>query len=107
MGGAGIGAYVIMPDHAHLLIRTDRLSAVMQMFKGRSAHIINDVSSRRGSLWQPGYWELGIRDEPTFWQKVEYIHFNPVKAGIVRYPEDYPWSSARQFIRKQDPGRPD
>ena len=45
-------------------------------------------------VWQPEFWDRYIRDEGHYWDTVEYIHNNPVKAGLARRPEDWPWSSA-------------
>ena len=49
--------------------------------------------SKNKSLWQREYWDRYIRDENHFIKAVEYIHQNPVKAGLVSKPEDWKWSS--------------
>jgi len=45
-------------------------------------------------VWHREYWDRFIRNERHFQQVVEYIHQNPVKAGLVERPEQWPWSSA-------------
>ena len=44
-------------------------------------------------LWQPDYWDRFIRNKRHYHATVEYIHQNPVKAGLVAHAEDWPWSS--------------
>ena len=56
---------------------------------------INRVLGRRGKLWQDDYWDRYIRDEAHYRKVVHYIESNPVKAGLVKTPEQWPFSSAR------------
>jgi putative transposase len=52
---------------------------------------------RRG-VWQPKYWEHTIDDEDDFEQHFDYIHYNPVKHGLVRCPHEWPWSSFHRWV---------
>ncbi len=82
-------AFVIMPDHGHLLLRVPEegsVSKIINRFKMGVSHSIG-----LGPLWQPRF-HLRICDDPV--SAKEYIHMNPVRAGLVRLPEEYPWSSA-------------
>ncbi len=54
---------------------------------------------RRG-VWQPRYWEHRIRDEDDYRRHRDYIHMNPVKHGLVRSPEDWPWSTVHEHLRR-------
>ncbi len=45
-------------------------------------------------IWQPSFYDFNIYSESKLHQKVEYIHWNPVRAGLCKRPEDWPWSSA-------------
>jgi REP-associated tyrosine transposase len=51
-------------------------------------------------LWQPRYWEHTIRDDNDFARHVDYIHFNPVKHGIVKRARDWPFSSFHLYVRR-------
>lgn len=104
---------LVMPHHIHLLVRTpaDRtLPQLMQRIKSNSAKLIApqlparvavDFEDQRGlngrSFWQKSFRSVTVYSEAVFWQKVEYIHRNPVRRAMVTEPEDYPWSSARDF----------
>ncbi len=100
-----------MPSHLHALvgfqeIRT--LSQFMRSFKslsskdvkGHPSSEIVDRLSRNGgfALWQPRFDDLLIYSEEQFKIKVEYIHTNPVRAGLVAEPVDYLYSSARDWL---------
>jgi len=49
-------------------------------------------------LWQPRYWEHSIRDENDFARHADYIHWNPVKHGLVRCAADWPYSTFHRFV---------
>ncbi len=90
-------AFVAMPDHIHLLFTPQGLSIerVVGFVKGGFSH-------RLGSklpLWQRGYTDHRIRDGDEFRVRRDYIHQNPVRAGIVAQAALYPYSSA---YRSQD-----
>ena len=87
-------AYVIMPDHIHLLIRPTNhgISKTMQLIKGRASRKIN-----KGSFWQKGFFDFAILTEKKFREKFNYIHYNPVKKGLVERAEDYKYSSAMEY----------
>ena len=57
-----------------------------------------DREGRRG-VWQPRFFEHTIRDEDDFEKHLDYIHYNPVKHGLVALPSDWPWSSLHRWIR--------
>jgi putative transposase len=113
-------AYVIMLDHTHLLTsRPSTTSDVLRALKGLTARRLIDhlkcnnyVSSLaklqhqernrnyKYSLWQSEKNVLPIFSEGMFVEKVNYIHKNPVRAGLVKRPTDYRWSSARIWQRE-------
>lgn len=89
-------AYTIMPNHVHLLIRPTEidgvvisLAEIMQRLKGLSARQVNMLLGRRGSLWYREYYDHWVRYGREFLNIVEYIRQNPVKAGLVKRPEDW------------------
>lgn len=96
VGAAKIYAFVIMPDHLHLIVKPEKesLAMIVQRIKGKSARLINQREDRNGILWQREYYERAIRDEADLEEKYGYIIYNPVKSGLAKESEDYPFSSA-------------
>lgn len=90
-------AWVVMPNHVHLLVEIWRTPQwqLVKNWKGFAARNINRVLGRRGKLWQGDYWDRYIRDEAHCRKVIRYIESNPVKAGLVKAAEQWPFSSAR------------
>ena len=91
-----LDAYVIMHDHIHLLIRPNAgwsLVRVLKGLKGFTAREINRTLERHGSVWQAESFDHLIRNDADWLDKFVYIHNNPVEAGLVSSPNDYPFSS--------------
>jgi len=90
-------AWVIMPNHVHLLVEIWQkpMAELLRRWKGYTARRINDLRGRRGKLWQDDYWDRYIRDEAHYRKVVHYIEWNPVKAGLVKTPGEWRFSSAR------------
>ena len=97
--GFKLYAYVIMPDHLHILLKPmkDSISRVMKLIKGRSSRKIN-----RGVLWQRGYFDFLVLSEEKFKEKFNYIHNNAVKSRLADRAEDYPYSSAQVYKEKYE-----
>jgi REP element-mobilizing transposase RayT len=94
-------AYVVMPTHVHLLISPQNhgLIRIMRDWKSQTGYEIARLRGARGRLWQERYFDVIIRRVRNFWDKTEYIHRNPVEAGLVGSPEAWKWSSYGQVIR--------
>jgi putative transposase len=100
-------AYVLMPDHFHLISnpRDGRIKEYTGELKSLSAKKIVEVSRQaftvreeNGHLvWQESFKDIALWSGWMIWQKINYIHANPVKAGLVASAKDYPWSSFRSF----------
>jgi REP element-mobilizing transposase RayT len=97
-------AWVVMPNHVHVLFQPmegwtmARIVASWKSFTGRRLSSLLPASPRSNAVhrvWHREYWDRYIRDEQHFHTAREYIHNNPVKAGLVRRPEEWEWSSAR------------
>ncbi len=89
-------AWVIMPNHVHLLI-TPRVEVphLLQKLKGTTARQANLHLHQTGtSFWQEDSYDHQVRNTEEFWRITNYIHQNPVRAGLASSPEEYPWSSA-------------
>ena len=90
-------AFVVMPDHVHLVVvpsASHDLGQFMQLLKGRFSRRFNETTGGRGSLWQSRYYERTLRSEGELFAAIEYVHRNPVAAGLARETSAYPWSSA-------------
>ena len=92
--------YVLMPSHVHLLLFIDgnQLSNLMRDFKKYTSQKVARDFGITGGIWQPRYDRVVICSEDILRTKLEYIHNNPVKSGLVRRPGDWKWSSASDYI---------
>ena len=93
--------YVLMPEHAHLLVsepKDELLAKAIQALKiavaGRAKHY---RIGEDGRVWQRRYFDHNVRSHESFETLLRYIHRNPVKRGLVENPEDWRWSSFRHY----------
>lgn len=89
--------YVIMPDHVHLVLGLRQgasLSKVMQVWKGFTARSLREKCSVPPPVWQRGYYDHGIRDANDLQIRLDYMHDNPVRKGLVDAPGEYEFSTA-------------
>ncbi len=117
-------AYVIMPSHFHWIVQVDRtkgtISDIMRDIKKYSAWDIMEIienmkgkdlikifeknaieyRDRKRKFWMKRFDDQVIRDQRMFYTKLNYIHNNPVNAGLVTRPEDYHYSSAKNYKNK-------
>jgi putative transposase len=93
-------AYCLMPTHYHLLVlsMTDDMSDHMQPFALSYTKAINRRFGRVGSLFQGRFRAIHVDRDAYLLHLSRYIHLNPVRAGLVRRPEDWEFSSYRDFI---------
>ena len=91
--GFAILAYCLMPDHAHLLVEglgeDSDFKRFTKMAKQRSGGLYARTHHQR--LWQEGYYERVLRDEDDTRALARYILSNPVRAGLVESPDEYPF----------------
>ena len=88
--------------HSAIMIRdyvktTGRLKHLLQPDESRGSHLPH----KRGlkyQIWQAGFYDFNIYTEKKFYEKLNYIHKNPVTGGLCKEPQDYKWSSYRQII---------
>jgi putative transposase len=94
--------YVLMPDHAHLLIATptESLSYVLHQWKFKSGYVIQHHRQHAGRFWQPRYFDFICRHSRDVSNKLFYMHQNPIVARLATHPEDWKWSSASFYLRK-------
>ena len=90
-------AFVVMPDHLHWLIQLSgpaSLSDVVRHIKGASSRRLG-VMLGGGRVWQQGFHDHAVRREEDLKNLARYVIYNPVRAGIVTRPHDYPhWDAA-------------
>ena len=89
-------AWVFLPDHWHAIFYPPyplTISRVMESIKVGATKIINRSRCEAGLLFPPRFFDRALRTVREYHEKVEYIHYNPVKAGRAAGPEDWPWSS--------------
>lgn len=114
--GFELFAWVVMPEHVHLLVRprpdslleeplrslkTSVSKTVIQRWKETDAPILDRIRTSRG---RPRFWQKGggfdrnVRNLGEFCREVKYTHRNPGKRGLVENPEDWKWSSMRWWM---------
>jgi len=96
-------AWALLPDHLHCIwsLPPDdaRFSIRWSLIKRSVSYQLKDSNWVRegGSLWQNRFWEHCIRDEKDLARHFDYIHFNPVKHGLVKEPTDWEWSTFHTY----------
>ncbi|MHB9134804.1 MAG: REP-associated tyrosine transposase [Armatimonadota bacterium] len=104
-------AYVVMPEHLHAILNPfdGQLTHFLEGFKSASSLAakrlarememeellmwLQNTPDRHAQLWQDGKHSLHLWSDKFIWQKIHYIHSNPVRRQLVRKPNDYPYSS--------------
>ena len=106
-----IDAVVVLPDHLHIMMTLPDGDADFpnrwRMIKRRFTDTVLKSSTpvahhRTGepALWQRRFWEHTIRNETDFERHVDYIHFNPIKHGLVTRVRDWPYSSFHRYVQQ-------
>ncbi len=97
--GAAIHAYCLMNNHYHLLLETPHgnLSQIMKHINSSYTTYYNIKRKRAGHLMQGRYKAILVEADAYLCELSRYMHLNPVRAGMVSVPEDYPWMSYRSY----------
>ena len=117
--GVKIYAYVILDNHLHLIGEGDKMGKIIKEFKSHTARKIISLAEQENKdwllnqlrfyrrkhkvgsnhqVWQEGFHPQLISSEEMLRQKIEYVHYNPVRAGLAEKPEDWLYSSARNYL---------
>lgn len=90
-------AWVIMPNHIHLLVEIWHvpLGEILKSWKSFTAKAANKILGCSGTFWAEDFFDHYVRDDEHYRRVVHYIENNPNKAGLVKAPADWLWSSAR------------
>lgn len=94
--GCAIHAYVLMTNHVHLLLTPQKIESAGLMMKHlgqRYVQYINRSYRRSGTLWEGRFRSCLVQSEDYFLECSRYIELNPVRAGMVKHPHDYRWTS--------------
>ncbi len=111
-----IDAIVVLPDHIHSIWTlpihdsdySTRWKTIKSSFTKKYTHRVGEASARptnsmdkkgEKGIWQRRFWEHTIQDEKDYRVHMEYIHYNPVKHGLVVAPKDWPHSSFHRFVK--------
>lgn len=103
---AEIFAYCLMGNHFHLCVKVSQvpLSVVMQRILTSYAITFNKWHRRSGHLFKARYKPIICLDDAYITAVIRYIHLNPVRAGFTLRPEDWPWSSYKEFQKSGSDG---
>lgn len=105
-------AWVLLPDHLHCIWRlpdgdadySTRWSAFKRLTtqkSGSKRSAAGSRASRRESLlWQRRFWEHQIRDDADMARHIDYVHWNPVKHGVVKRVADWPYSTFHRYVKE-------
>jgi putative transposase len=118
--GFTLWGYVVMPEHIHLLLGEPPcgdLSTVVQKLKlrvarhvrprkkwnadGRSEHPVTHRAEPVRNFWQERFYDFNVYSEGKRKEKLNYMHANPVKRGLVAHPKDWAWSSWNFYYGKE------
>lgn len=93
--------YCIMPDHYHLLVKVlnkDLIYQYINNYGNAYTRYFNTKLGRKGPLWQSGYNSVKVESNEQLLHVSRYIHLNPTTTGLVDKPEDWPYSSYKDYI---------
>lgn len=97
--------YVIMPEHFHLLMSeptTISPSTALQVIKQRFARKLREENQYPWErVWQRRFYDFNVRTEKKAGEKLRYMHENPVRRGLVAYPQNWKWSSYPFYERNE------
>jgi len=110
--------FVVMPDHVHAIVwfpRPGCLSGFMHEWKRYSSRLIREWYLQQqmryfeeaefgDRFWLPKYYSFEIESSRKLEEKLDYMHLNPVRAGLVQRAVDWPWSSARWYLEHRSVG---
>jgi putative transposase len=111
-----INAWVLLPDHMHCIWTlpeddsdfSKRIGLIKSGFskkvnsRFRSVHCLSESrrKHRESMIWQRRFWEHTIVDDRDFHRHMDYVHFNPVKHGLVQTVIDWPYSTFHRYVQQ-------
>ncbi len=98
-------AYCIMPTHVHLILKQlndNGISLYIKNVFDSYTRYFNSKYQRKGTLWESKFKSVHVESNEQLLHLTRYIHLNPTTAGIVKEPEDWPYSSYMEYLNKSD-----
>jgi putative transposase len=111
---ARLYGYVVMPHHVHMVVgmhekmngprfmrhlKRESSPSILKLLTEEELRAFDEQRGLNGNtFWKYSFRSIVLESEAMFWQRMNYLHMNPVKAGYVESPEDYRWSSARLVV---------
>ena len=107
-----IDAWVVLPDHLHAVLTSpdddvdysSRWREIKKRFSKSlpKTEFLTQTRKRKNErgIWQRRFWEHTIRDDNDYWHHVNYVHFNPLKHGLVSQVADWPYSSFHRAVKQ-------
>jgi putative transposase len=94
-----LGRYVLMPDHAHLFVRGGP-DFFLEQWIGKLKQALSKAGrrGREGRAWQEGFFDHVLRNDESYTEKWIYVRENPVRAGLVKSWEDWPYQGEIVYI---------
>ena len=95
--GLYVYAYVVMPEHVHLLVSEPDHGLLADALKSLKQGVSRRLIGEAEHFWQKRYYDFNVPNHQQFEEKIAYTHFNPVKRGLCAEPADLEWSSFRAW----------
>ncbi len=95
-----VAAYVVMPEHVHLLLSEPKLAPLATAIGVLKRNVSHKLEEK--PFWLKRYYDFNVSSNEKLFEKITYTHQNPVLRGLVERPEDYPWSSFRNYGRVEE-----
>ena len=95
--GIAVGRYVIMPDHIHVFVSHNSDGTLSQWVRLLKRHLSGAIEIPPPH-WQKGFFDHLIRSSESGNEKWNYVFLNPVRAGFVHEPEDWPWQGELEML---------
>jgi len=93
-----------MPDHYHLLVKINHSSFFIKFinnFENSFSRSFNEKFKRKGPLWQSAFKSVRVASQEQFLHISRYIHLNPTSSNLIKNPQDWQFSSYKDFITNQ------
>lgn len=101
-----IVAIVVLDNHIHMIIKPENINdypkiigKIKSYFTKISGLNYENNKNRESNVWQRRYWEHTILNEKDLTRHIDYIHYNPVKHGLVKAPKDWKYSSFKKYVK--------
>ena len=94
-----VTGYVVMPEHVHLLMGEPEQGLLAKALQAIKLSVA--VQRNERPFWQARYYDFNVFTESKRTEKLDYMHFNPVKRGIVSRLREWPWSSYLFYLKRE------